>query len=223
MRRIEKGAEPRALAEFRSGPGARYEDLPSTTKEQVRSGLGGEQGWLCCYCCERVHAGYDPDGHARTKIEHHTPRSDPDQGPVLALSWANLLLACRGGEGGPKHLESCDTAKGSQRLRLHPADPVRDWTESLRFLRDGTIASRDPDIDRELNAVLRLNLQHLRDNRRAVYRAVVSVLNSRKTWTRRQLDKELETWCTPDSQGRLPPLAPVAVYVLRRRRRHAPQ
>ncbi len=206
MRPIKKGAEPRSLTQHRAQPHADYDNYAE--KDDLRKSLSSEQGAICCYCMQRI--GDDRD---RMKIEHwqcQELHSDRD------LDYGNLLGACRGGHGNPRRLQHCDTRKGSDPLLRNPAihPPLVD--RDLHYLADGSIGSDETEFDRELNEVLNLNLERLKNNRKAV-------LDGLKAWAER-VDKlrksdvraELREWNEMED-GVLREYAQVAIYWLNRR------
>jgi len=92
-----------------------YEDLSSTTKEEVKFSLMQEQGYICCYCERRLT---DDDSH----IEHFNPRSNNAVNP---LDYANMLCSCQNQleQGEPRH---CGHLKGDwfdNQLLVSPLDP----------------------------------------------------------------------------------------------------
>ena len=47
MKQIIKNNEPNALTQYRSTPGADYENMPSDVKDEIRKALFQEQGGIC--------------------------------------------------------------------------------------------------------------------------------------------------------------------------------
>ena len=157
MRPIVKGAEPASLTQHRATPHADYDNYAE--KDDLRASLVGEQGAICCYCMQRIH----PDG-THMKIEHWLCQEDHAN---RDLDYGNLLGACPGGHGQPKRFQHCDTRKGKLSLRRNPAVPAPPIDRDIRYLTDGTISSEDADLDKEINGVLNLNIERLRNNRQA--------------------------------------------------------
>jgi uncharacterized protein (TIGR02646 family) len=155
MRTIVKGSEPASLAEYRSTPGANYDDY--SDKDTLRSRLVNEQRGLCRYCLSRIRAELNA-----TKIEHwHSQaRYGAEQ-----LDYSNLLGACKGNEGRLGRDQHCDTFKGDRDLSRNPANQMHRVTELTRFGGDGKVSSDDPIFERELSDVLNLNLPFLVNNR----------------------------------------------------------
>lgn len=113
MKRIIKGKETLSLVEHRLKPFADYDNY--SEKDELRVSLLTEQGHICCYCMQRI-------SDSRMKIEHWKSQDDY---PELQLDYNNLLGACQGGEGSPKHLQHCDTRKGNTEITINPLDTIK--------------------------------------------------------------------------------------------------
>ena len=166
MRAITKGPEPPSLTAHRKRLHSDYANYQG--KDELRLALVSEQRGLCCYCMGRIRAD-----QSSMKIEHWRCQA---RHPAEELSYRNLLASCHGrvsGPGGqPPHLQHCDTRKGDRDLDWNPADPDHRIETRIRYEPDGAIRS-EGDFDNQLNAVLNLNLEVLRNNRRGVLDAVL--------------------------------------------------
>lgn len=210
MRHIRKGHEPQGLLEYRRTPHATYEGLPQEVKEELRERLAREQGFLCCYCMQRITP--EPDG---MKIEHWAPQS---QSSERQLDWKNLLGACKGGEGAPLAEQHCDSHKGNTPIRVNPLEERCE--RLLRFLADGTITSDDPAVQTDLSQTLNLNYARLRNNRKAVldaFRKFMQRKYSGTTWSDEALTRELTRLQQPDRNGRLQEYCQAPIYWLKKR------
>ena len=173
MRAITKGPEPPSLTAHRKSPPCDYDNYGA--KDDLRFALVTEQRSLCCYCMGRIIAG-----PTTMKIEHwRSQRRYPHE----QLNYRNILGACLGGDGQPRHLQHCDTRKGERDLRWNPADPAHHIETRVRYELDGTIKSDHADFDGQLNEVLHLNLAVLRNSRKAVLNAIL-------IWWRREKRKD---------------------------------
>ena len=137
MRTILKGAEPASLAAHRRRPHADYEIY--TDKDTLRQCLAREQRGLCCYCMSRIGPATEA-----MKIEHWHSR---DEFPAEQLSYSNLLGACQGGIGQPRHLQHCDTRKGSSLLSKNPANAAHHIENAVRYEGDGRIRSENVEFN----------------------------------------------------------------------------
>jgi uncharacterized protein (TIGR02646 family) len=116
MRKIEKQSEPTALTNYRNEQkknqiALNFENLPAEVKEVIKKSLLEEQGYICCYCMQRIEAD-------KMKVEHFftqtsSKKSKDIKNQELVLDYHNLLGAC---EGNQKHnvkaKHHCDTCKG---------------------------------------------------------------------------------------------------------------
>jgi uncharacterized protein (TIGR02646 family) len=212
MRYIRKGQEPERLLEYRLTPHATYEGLPQEVKDELRERLAREQGFLCCYCMQRIKP--EPDG---MKIEHWASQSAPST-RHRQLDWKNLLGACKGGEGSPPRQQHCDTRKGDTPIKVNPTD--EGCERLVRFLADGTIASPDSAIDGDLNQTLNLNQARLKNNRRATLDGFLEAMKRKypgTSWSDAALVRELEELIRPDAAGRLGEYCQVPIFWLKKR------
>ena len=219
MRYIRKGAEPQALLEYRLTSHASYDGLPQEVKDELRERLAREQGFLCCYCMQRIR----PEANGM-KIEHWAPQSDPAT-HSRQLDWKNLLGACKGGEASAWKDQHCDTRKADTPLKVNPTD--EGCERLVRFLADGTVESDDPTIHGELDRTLNLNHARLRHNRKATLDAFVQAMrkkNPNLTWTDADMERELKELAQADSSGRLGEYCQVPIFWLKKRmgRRNRP-
>ncbi len=216
MRAITKLPEPRSLVQHRATAHADYDNF--SDKDTLRTQLVEEQRGLCCFCGGRIRAS-----QGGMKIAHWMPRTPF---PEHQLDYWNLLGACLGNEGQPLERQHCDTHQGNSRLSRNPANPDHRIEESLQFLPDGTIASQDPLLARELGqrrqdgefneGVLNLNLSFLRTNRVSALKGFTEGLRKRGHLSRPILENLLRQW-RGDNPGQLEAYAPVIVYWIRKR------
>lgn len=204
MKTIHKNPEPASLTEHRSSTHADYDNYPD--KGTLRASLVKEQRGLCCYCLCRIR----PD-QSVMKIAHWHSQ---DKHPAEQLTYANLLGACKGGEGQPKKQQHCDTRQANLDFSRNPADALHRVEDFVRFEGNGRIASHDPAFDVELNETLNLNAAILPSNRKAVLSAFLEVLPRRDPLSRSDLEKWLRQWYGDSITGDLNPFCMVVVYWL---------
>lgn len=188
MRYIQKNTEPRELIEYKAITGADYDDLPSKAKEAIRNSLIEEQGSICGYCMQRI-----PNSNGNMKIEHIKPQS---LYPKHDLDYNNMIGCCMGNEGKPRALQHCDTRKGNQEITISPLD--RAIEAQITFTRDGRIRYYNDDCSKqtEIDEILNLNCQQLRDNRAAVIQGIRDALsrkNKSQSWSRASINTYLNT------------------------------
>lgn len=152
MIHILKNREPRSFTTYRLTQDARYANIPSTVKNDLKKSLLKEQGELCAYCMSRISL-------EKMKIEHFFPQSKFQS---KALEYSNLLAVCRGYEGQCLQDQTCDTKKSNQIITIDPLNLVH--VNNITYSRDGTINSNFYQDD--LDKILNLNLFKLKNNRK---------------------------------------------------------
>ena len=207
MRQIVKEREPRSLTEHRAAAHATYENYAD--KDGLREALLRDQGGLCCYCMSRIDAG-------RMKIEHWAAQ---DTHPEQQIEYQNLLGACPGGQGQPRAQQHCDTRKGNEGLSIHPADPLRSCERFITYRADGTIGAELPEVWRDVEEVLNLNVRRLKENRKQVLETALKEIVRRAggEWKRDALERELLRWRERDAAGMFREYCQVVVYWLEKR------
>lgn len=159
-----------------------YDLLESKAKEALGKALAAEQGYLCVYCMSRIS---DQD----MKIEHFYPRHDEiGEGAELSVEYTNLFASCRGGEGEPKRLQTCDTHKGNTIVSVNPLDA--DSIAKISYGYDGKVGSNDSDIERDLNDTLNLNVEKLKRNRLEAWKRM------RERIARKNLSGQIKAYVT---------------------------
>jgi uncharacterized protein (TIGR02646 family) len=216
MRAISKGAEPPSLTAHRQTPYCDYDNY--TDKDALRQALVTEQRGLCCYCMGRIHNGPDT-----MKIEHWRCQS---RHPTEQLNYRNLLGACLGVNGQPPHPQHCDTRKGDRDLKWNPADPAHHIETRIRYEADGSIRSGDLAFDAQLDDVLNLNNEFLKNNRRGVLDAVLAWWKQEKESRRGAIPRarfEQARNRRIEGAGNLKPFCQVAVWWLDQRLARMPE
>lgn len=97
----------------------------------------------------------------------------------------------------------------------NPANLAHIIEKMVRYRTDGTIVSDDATLDRELNAVLNLNLPLLRNRRKAVLDGFIASLGTGKI-TSGQWERLARKWGGDDA-GELPPYSRVVAYWIHKR------
>ncbi|WP_421913529.1 retron system putative HNH endonuclease [Mesorhizobium sp.] len=200
---ITKGAEPNSLTQHRAQAHSNYDNYAH--KDALRTALVGEQRGICCYCTGRIGAV-----STEMKIEHWQCQANY---PQQQLAYGNLLGACLGGEGKSPAEQHCDTRKANRDLNWNPATPAHVIESRLRYRADGTVESADGDFNTQLNDVLGLNLNYLKNSRKAVLDSVLnwwrSTPNARQR-VQQQIDHRMNA-------AEHQPFSPVAVWFLRQK------
>ncbi len=136
MKHIIKQEQPELFSKWKAKSNddwqPTYEILSGDIKKAVKDTLMTEQGYLCCYCEQRL----DDKSH----IEHFRPQSDPTVDP---LDFTNMLCSCQNQlqKGEPRH---CGNLKGGwfdEILLVSPFDPS--CATKFRYIADGSISPYD--------------------------------------------------------------------------------
>ena len=211
MRQIIKTKEPLSLTRYRASiPKQDLESLekfdtsPSEVKDELRNILLEEQGFICCYCMDRVEFHH-------SKIEHFKPRSlfRGEQ-----LDYSNLFVACLGGEGRTLVNQHCDTKKGKR--ALNTINLLSSIETNINYRKNGEIFSTNEYIDKELNDILNLNYKDLKTNREKVLYQVLLELE-KDNWTTSSLKNNLKKYKHKNSKGKYRPYCEMIVYFLNKK------
>jgi len=208
LKQILKTKEPISLTNYRASISKedlnnleKFDTSPSNVKDELRERLLKEQGFICCYCMDRVSS-------RNSKIEHFKPRSlfCGEQ-----LDYTNLFVACLGGEGCSPKKQSCDTRKGNELLKY--INLLSDIEKSIEYKKDGSIFSNNQYIENELIQILNLNHQLLKNNRQEALNQLLTDLKKRG-WDISTLRLTLEKYKHKNSKGKYRPYCEMIVYFL---------
>ena len=199
MKRVVKGAEPRAFADWKAKANEdwqpSYGTLQNPEKRALHEALLAEQEGVCCYCGRAISLA---DSH----VEHFRPQETYEE---LALEYDNLHASCiRETEpGAPLH---CGHAKGSDLDQAKSVSPL-DLDCERRFMysaQDGAVFPVDKNDESAVYMVglLKLDVTFLRDRRAE---ALKSVFDNQfvSSATDDELIKLAEAYRRPDADGHL--------------------
>lgn len=89
MKYIQKRQEPQFFSEWKAiqkpTGNYHYKHLLNPERAAVHISLLSEQGYICCYCCQRVDK-------TNSHIEHLDPQSKTDA--ELSVEYTNMLASC---------------------------------------------------------------------------------------------------------------------------------
>lgn len=220
MKQITKIAEPQTLVQHRARQHSNFDNIPSSAKEDLRQNLLSEQGYICCYCLKRIPEKVEKDGRISydMKVEHFQCQ---DNYPQLQLAYTNLFGSCTGNEGKPKKLQTCDTRKGNVDLSLSLLSNAPNCETLFKYNAEGEISSVDDneEINCQLNEVLNLNMQTLKDGRRQVYLEVQKKIEAESKnlgnghLKIRYFEQEKQKWLARND-NKFKPFCMVAIYYL---------
>jgi len=209
MKRIVKGAAPSDLLKYRLTKGATYADY--RPKESLKKSLLIEQGYICCFCMQRI-------SESNMEVAHWEPI---DVNPSRQLDYKNHLASCGGNRGQPLRSQHCNPRQGNIVLTINPADPHRNCEDSIKYRNNGEIYSDNEDIHNDLSNTLNLNMQPLVKNRQNTLITVVQELNKlfpNKTWSRSEIEKRISEWSSKNTNGHYGEYCQFVIYHLRKRR-----
>ena len=227
MKKITKNPDPLVIQELLNFIQSQKKAniIPSYTnfreKEKLRQSLLKEQGHICCFCMRRIK-----NSNETTKIAHifpQNPVSDEDKQRVekenLDLNYYNMLAACDGGKGQPSHLQHCDTKQGNAILKINPADSTKNCENLIAYRSSGEIYSDNSDINHDLQEILNLNLETIKNNRRDAYNEMIKRLNSKypnKSFTKIILEKKIAEYSQLED-GKYRPYFQYVIYFLQKK------
>ncbi len=227
MKRIIKNPDPSIIQELLNfiQSEKKANIIPTYTnfreKEKLRQSLLKEQGHICCFCMRRIK-----NSNETTKIAHifpQNPVSDEDKQRVekenLDLNYYNMLAACDGGKGQPSHLQHCDTKQGNAILKIKPADSIKNCEKLIDYELSGRIYSNNLDINYDLQEILNLNLETIKNNRKNAYNEIIKMLNSKypnKSFTKKILEKEIASY-SQLKDGKYAPYCQYVIYFLQKK------
>lgn len=176
MIHIQKGPQPMKLREAKRNGLTCYDEMDTETKDAVKGQLFKEQYHLCAYCMRLLDM-------KTMQIEHYAAQNpqDADYNPESTIDYNNMLGVCPGGKGSVHKYQqlTCDQHRGNIPLTVNPL--VARTIAQIKYLADGTIASDDPDINKDLDQTLNLNCAAARfkENRKAA-------LDALKKWIKKE-------------------------------------
>ncbi len=226
MKNITKGHEPNSLTEYRNSLKGDYlgdtvfDDYPD--KSTLKKCLLEEQGYICCYCMQRIDEN-------NMKIEHWRAQSKYQK---LKFDYKNLLAACKGNEGSPPEEQHCDTRKGyyeeKQKARgikyditINPVD--KNCEQHINYYSNGKINfdNLEPAIRKDLEEVINLNHETLVRNRKQTYKGVIEGITRRKgkqvTWQDSFIKKKIQEHESKNKEGKYIEYCQIVVYLLKKR------
>ncbi len=180
MRHIQKGSEPVAFTKWKTQGDANWnpgwEDFDGRSiKQAVKQALLVEQGYLCCYCEDRVCADRDDNQNQnqfdKKRVGHIEHIEARHKHPDLALAYENMVYSC--GETDKGKPTTCGHArKPDDPVPVSPLQP--DCESRFVYTVAGKMLPRKKDdFDaRDTIRILNLNESLLRRFRAVVYQAI---------------------------------------------------
>lgn len=195
MKYIQKQEEPSSLKEWKKQANENwkpsYETLGKTLKDSIKKALMKEQGYLCCYCEQRVTID-DNSSH----IEHFRPQNDPTVDP---LDFFNMLCSCQNQlqKGEPRHCGKLKDKWFDENNLISPLDP--NCETRFKFTSDGYIQPRKEEDNAALITIekLGLDIPKLRALRRQVIEPFLD-----ETLSTEEIQLFLKGYLSPTKDGK---------------------
>lgn len=152
MKYIQKQSEPQEFTNWKSQANQNWQPtwdtLRGQVKQKLKEALMAEQGYICCYCEDRLS---DQNSH----IEHFQPKSDSAVDP---LDFSNLLCSCQNNKTReePSHCGSLKSDWFDEKLLISPLDPTCE--ERFMFTGDGSIEPANSSDQAAIETIKRLGL-----------------------------------------------------------------
>jgi len=168
MKYIHKKPAPPELVAYSKTSGASYLKLRKKHDlyKIIRLSLADEQGYICCYCGQRI-SGFDDN----TQIENIWPKGTPIYEKMQLDYENNLIATCDGGKKLRQTDHSipfsdchCDTPKGDTPIPIHPLMP--NCEEKFLFEENGEIIGIGSDAEVTIE-ILNLSSPILKNKRKA--------------------------------------------------------
>jgi uncharacterized protein (TIGR02646 family) len=217
---IKKKGEPKSLTDKRNTPDSKYDGPLKDWQEQLLD----EQGYLCAYCMGRISLDRDQMGNPHIGIEHYISQDNSAKEPYLGLrldlQWQNMLGVCNGKFGFDLH---CDKAKGKSKLNvldpldINKSEKVVRYSLSGEILPNTTNQDLERGISEDLNCILNLNAEKLKEARMDVMDVAKNILKKKYpngAWRITDIDKEIRDWQSRTKDGRYKAYCQAAIWYL---------
>lgn len=218
MKKIDKTREPLSLTRYRARIPRRdrlneniYSDFPDKRKEDCKINARGnlrkqlieEQGYICCYCMQRISC-------ENSRIEHFKSQ---EHNRSLQINYKNLFIACNNSEGESPNNQHCDVRKGDRELSNINLLSIQSINR-IKYENDGTISSNNVDMNAEINEILNLNIQLLKDARR---KALSDLIDKIDEWTKANLNSLIVKYSNKNLDGKYAEFASMLVWKLEKK------
>lgn len=220
MRKIVKTSEPYTLTNYRSRIPKKnkldsniYNDFPDKNKQDCNSNKSGnlrkqlleDQGYICCYCMQRISCD-------NSRIEHFKSQ---EHNRKYQIQYKNLFVACNNSHGKSFAEQHCDVRKAdidlTTKLNLSSSSSIN----KIKYKKDCTIYSDDNDIDTDINDILNLNLEIIKNARKQAFNDLIKNISS---WNRAYLDRLIIKYSNKNIDGKYAEFSEMLVWKLTKRR-----
>lgn len=218
MKFIRKNEEPASFIVWKQQASPEWQpswdNFQNPQKLEVHRSILTEQGYICCYCQQRITK-------EKSHIEHFQPRTHYAE---LTLSYSNFLASCPGYTeetevSSPivkRSQEFCGQKKGAWYDAMLTVSPLQPDCETyFRYTGQGAILPTQDKV-KALAAettIEKLALNHSRLNR-SRKRAIEGILQDIETFSKDELSQLIEAYKRFDSDGNHVPFYGAVIYIL---------
>ncbi|MEG3987167.1 retron system putative HNH endonuclease [Microcoleus sp. S28C3] len=209
MKYIQKGKEPQIFSDWKTtqkslGVNYNYKSFRNPEKDSVHSSLLSEQGYICCYCCQRVDK-------TNSHIEHLAPQSKTDS--ESSLDYTNMLGSCGRDTNKPEYCwpEYCGHKKGDLAIGVSPlqanCEEFFDYSSTGEILPTANNLAHQKDAQTTIK-VLGLNHYDLTQGR-------IQALEALEGITQQEAELLAQVCQQMNAQGRYQPFCNAVLYFLK--------
>lgn len=213
MKYINKNQPPDSFLKWKNSENENWQptwdNFQKPEKASVHNSLLKEQGFICCYCQQRITI-------KNSHIEHFKPRN---QYPDLTLDYNNLIASCQGEcETIPLIPVHCGHKKGEwyqENLMVSPLE--NDCSNFFRYTEDGqilptTIPNKEAAAKTTIEK-LDLNIDKLRKMRsKAIEGCLEDIENLKKS----QIKKLIDYFAKPNENDEYEQCVSTIIYILKK-------
>ena len=209
MKYIQKGKEPKNFSDWKAtqkslGVNYDYKYLSNPEKKAVHISLLSEQGYICCYCCQRVDK-------TNSHIEHLDPQSKTDA--ELSVEYTNMLASCGRDTYKPEYRwpEYCGHKKADLAIGVSPLQA--NCEEFFNYSTTGEILPTANNLAHQKDAqttikVLGLNHYDLTQGRKQAFEALEGI-------TQEEAELLAQVCQQMNAQGQYQPFCNAVLYFLK--------
>jgi uncharacterized protein (TIGR02646 family) len=203
MKYIQKGKEPQILSNWKviqkPTPNYHYEYFLNPERAAVHISLLSEQGYICCYCCQRVDK-------TNSHIEHLDPQSKTDA--ELSVDYTNMLASCGRDQNWPEYCghKKADLAIGVSPLQAN-CEEFFDYSSTGEILPTANNLAHQKDAQTTIE-ILGLNHFDLTEGRKQAFEALEGI-------TQEEAELLAQVCQQRNAQGQYQPFCNAVLYFLK--------
>lgn len=213
--------EPQSLRDFRNTPNATYSGF-GDTGQLLKRALCNEQGYICCYCLQRIEP-------TTTTVEHYITQNRHEESPFTkeihksnGLNYLNMLGSCN------TKTRNCSSIRRNTPLSINPQ--MEQIEAQIGFRNDGTIyaINENESVKNQLE-LLKLgtfhnprpiNGEHWLISNRAVIIDKIREKFAKVGWSKTTIQAEINSWRSTDGTGYFEPYCQTAIFYLQKKLKH---